>query len=193
LAAEQDHLFPTVGVDQQHELVSRTTAHSAGVGLDLDDIQTGPLENTEIGIDHVLVGLIERLVGGVESVGIFHQEFAAPHQAEARADLIAEFHLNLVEVERKLPIAFDFTLDQGGDRFLVSAAHNHLVVVAIFHAHLLFADRVVAATFLPDLGRAEYRHGDFQRAGGVHLFAHYTGEFLDNPLHHRALYWRISR
>jgi hypothetical protein len=36
----------------------------------------------------------------MEGVGIFHDEFAPAHHAEARADLVAELHLDLVEIGR---------------------------------------------------------------------------------------------
>jgi hypothetical protein len=41
----------------------------------------------------------------VERIGVLHQEFARAHHAEARADLVAELGLDLVEVDRQLLVA----------------------------------------------------------------------------------------
>jgi hypothetical protein len=43
----------------------------------------------------------------MKGVGILHDEFAASHDAEARADLIAELRLDLVEIDRQLAVALD--------------------------------------------------------------------------------------
>ena len=40
----------------------------------------------------------------MEGVGIFHNEFATTHQAEAGTNLIAEFALYLIQIDWQLPI-----------------------------------------------------------------------------------------
>ena len=41
---------------------------------------------------------------GVKAVGVFHDEFAAAHQAETRPDLITKLGLDLVQIERQLAV-----------------------------------------------------------------------------------------
>ena len=48
---------------------------------------------------------MQRLIVDVEGIGILHQELACAHHPEARADLVAELGLHLVEVHRQLLVA----------------------------------------------------------------------------------------
>jgi hypothetical protein len=40
----------------------------------------------------------------VEGISVLHQEFARPHGAEARPHLVAELPLELIEIERQVPV-----------------------------------------------------------------------------------------
>ena len=73
----------------------RTAADLAAIGLHLAVVQTAALANGTVGTAHLVVGLLQRLLGGVEAVGVLHHELAGPEQTEARPHLVAELHLHL--------------------------------------------------------------------------------------------------
>ena len=54
---------------------------------------------------HLVVGLAHAVLVDVEGVGIFHDEFARTHDAEARTDFVAELGLDLVVVDGQLLVA----------------------------------------------------------------------------------------
>ena len=165
----------------------RLAAHRAGIRFNFEYVESGSAESREIRVDHGLISLHERGFVGVERIRVFHDEFASPHQTEPGTDFVAEFHLNLVQVQRQLPIAVDFAGDQIGDRLFMRAAQDHVVQVTVLEAHLLFADRQVPSRLLPQLGRTEDRHRDFERARLVHFFADDLRELFDHTLHERQI------
>ncbi len=83
---------------------------------------------------HAIVGFLQRLLGEMEGVGVLHQEFASAHQPEARADLVTELGLDLVEVDRQLLVAVQLIAGQVGNDFFVGRAHAELAVVTILQA-----------------------------------------------------------
>src|SRR3546814_6462055 len=76
-----------------------------GVGLHGDRLQAKPREGAQVGDELFLVGEARRLVVDVEGIGVLHQELAAPHDAEARAHLVAELPLDVVEPLRQVAVA----------------------------------------------------------------------------------------
>jgi hypothetical protein len=77
-------------------------------------------------------GLVE-----VEAVGVLHQELAAAHHAEARADLVAELPLDVVERARQVAVALHVVAEDRGDHLLVGRPVEHLAVVAVLDAQHL--------------------------------------------------------
>ncbi len=109
---------------------------------------------------------------GVEGVGVLHDELAPAHEPEARADLVAELRLDLVEVHRQFAVRADVAADEVGDHFLVRRPEAEVAVVAVLHPQQFLAVLLPAAALLPQFGGAEGRHQDLLRAGAVHLLAH---------------------
>ena len=64
------------------------------------------------------------LLVDVEGVGVLHEELARAHHAEARPALVAELHLDLVEIRRQLAIALQLAARDVGDDFLVRRARG---------------------------------------------------------------------
>ena len=92
-------------------------------------------------------------------------------EPEARAHLVAELDLDLIEVERQLAVGAHLAADDVGDHLLVRRSDAELAIVAILEAQELGAVVLPAPALLPELGRAHRRHEDFLRAGAVHLLA----------------------
>ena len=90
------------GLGQHDEFVAEIAADRAGLGAHRDRLQPHPREGAQVGDEHPVVGMPRRGLVDVERIGILHQEFAAAHHAEARAQLVAEFPLDVIEVERQV-------------------------------------------------------------------------------------------
>ncbi len=107
----------------------------------------------------------------VERVRVLHDELAAAHQPEARAHLVAELHLDLVEVLRQVAVRAYFAAHEVGHHLLVRRAEAEVAVVAILDAQQLLAVVLPAPALLPELGGDHGRHQDLLRPGAVHLLA----------------------
>ncbi len=88
-------------------------------------------EDPRVRVVHGLVALLERRVVEVERIGVLHRELARAHDAEARPDLVAELGLDLVEIDRQLPVALQLAARDVGDHFLVRRAVAVRAVVAV--------------------------------------------------------------
>src|SRR5690606_27966715 len=119
----------------------------------------------------------------MEGVGVLHQELARAHHAEARADLVAELGLDLVEARRQLLVAGQLVAREVGDDLLVRRAIAIPGVLAVLHFHQLAAELLPASRLFPQLARLHGRHQHFDGAGGVHLLAH---DFLHLAQHTQA-------
>ena len=108
----------------------------------------------------------------MKGVGVLHDEFARAHHAEARPHLVAELGLDLVEIDRQLPIALELAARDVGDDFLVGGPDHETAFVPVCQAQQLGPVFVPSPGFLPQLGRLDGRHQQFQRTGPVHLLAH---------------------
>ena len=106
-------------VGQHVEFMRGAAADGAGVGVDRAELQAQAGEDARIRVVHRLVGLAQALGAEVEAVGVLHQELARAHHAEARADLVAELDLDLVEVDRQLAVTAQLAACDVGDDFLV--------------------------------------------------------------------------
>ena len=89
---------------------------------------------------HGVVAVLQRLLVEVEGVGVLHEEFARAHHAEARPALVAEFHLDLVEVHRQLAVALELVARDVGDDFLVRGPEAEVALVAILEAQQFGAE-----------------------------------------------------
>ena len=104
------------------------TPVSASTG---NGLEAAALEDARVGVVHLLVARLRGFVGGVEAVGVLHDELLGAHQAEARADFIPELGLDLVEVLRHLPVGVDLAGDERGDDLLVRRAEHPFLLGAV--------------------------------------------------------------
>ena len=167
---EGDCVLARVG--QHVELLRVAAADAAGVGAHGAEAQLHPLENPRVGAVHSLVALVEGCLVEMEGVGVLHGEFARPHHAETRPDLVPELRLDLVEIDRQLPVALDFPAREVSDHFLVSRAVAEGPLVAVTQAQQFRPELVPAAGFLPQLCGLNRGHEQFDGTGAVHLLAH---------------------
>ena len=98
-------------------------------------------------------GLVE-----IERIGILHQEFTAAHQPEARAHLVAEFPLDVIEIERQVLVRLDVGAEDFRDHFLVGRPVQHVALVPVLDAQHLLAVGIVASALAPEVGRLNCRH-----------------------------------
>ena len=119
----------------------------------------------------------------MEAVGVLHHELARAHHAEARADLVAELGLDLVEVDRQLAVALELAARDVGDDLLVGGPEHHVAVVAVLEPQQLRPELVPAPGLDPELRRLRDRHRDLEGAGPVHLLADHA---LDLAQHAQA-------
>ena len=165
-----DHVI-LAGLGRHHEFVGQAAADDAGVGLDGESLQTTALEDARVGIVHLAVAGGGRLVADIEAVGVLHDELARAHQTEARADFVAELDLDLVEIFRELAVGADLVGGERGDDLLVRGAEHPFALRVVAHLEEHITRGLVAPGLLPDFGRLQRGHEDFERAGAVHLLA----------------------
>ena len=137
------------GLGQHLEFVRAGAADTAGIGGHRAVIQPQAVEDAAIGIVHILVGLFERIVIAVERIGVFHHKFARTHHAETRAHFVAEFGLDMVEIERQLLVGAHFAAHDVGNHFFAGGGKAKITLVAVLQAQQLFAVKFPATGLLP--------------------------------------------
>ena len=130
---------------KRHELGRHLAADLAAIGLDGAVIQAAAVADRAVGAAHVVVGFLQRFLRRVEGVRVLHDELAAAEQAQARSDLVAELHLDLVERAGKLLVGTQLVADERRDELLMGGPEAEAVVVTVDEAHELGAVVVPAA------------------------------------------------
>ena len=116
----------------------------------------------------------------IERIRILHQEFTSAHQPEARAHLVTEFPLDVIEIERQVLVRFDVGAEDFRDHLLVGRPVEHVTLVPVLDAQHLLAVGVIASALAPEVGRLDCRHQHFDRAGAVLLLAHDLANLLQH-------------
>src|SRR6185503_18652935 len=94
---------------------------------------------------------------------------------------ISEFCLDLIEVQRHLPIGADFAPEQISDHFLMSRPQAELALVAILEADQFFAVETPSAGFSPQLCGRRNRHEKLLGSGPVHLLTNDLFDLSNDP------------
>jgi len=165
---------------QRHEFGRDLAADLAAIGLHLAVIQAAAGADGAVGLPHGVVGFLQRLLGGVETVGVLHDELAGAQKTEARANLITVLRLNLVEVLRQFLVGAQLVAHERHDDLLVGGTEAHLAVVTVGKAHELWAVVVQAAAFLPQLRRLQHRHENLLGTRSIHFLAHDVLDLLQH-------------
>ena len=173
---ECDGILARVG--ENVKFLRYAAADAAAVRLHGAEFEAHAGKNAGIRVEHGPVALREARLIDVKRVGVLHEELTGAHHAEARANLIAELRLNLVEIDRQLLVAAQLPTRNVGDDFLVRRSVGEFAFVTILEAQQLRSVLAPATRFLPQLGRLHRRHPQFQRAGPIHLLADDAFDFV---------------
>ncbi len=168
------------GGRQDDEFVAEITADRAGFGDHGNCLQPHALKRAHIGQHHLAVADDSPGVIEVDAVGVFHEEFASAHDAEAGPHLVTELPLDVVEDLREFAVAAHGLAGEIGDHLLIGGTEQHVAVVAIPDAQHLLAVVLVAAAFAPQLRGLDRRHQHFLRARRVLLFPHDAFDVLQH-------------
>ena len=186
---------PFIGIDQKflarlcedHEFMRRLTPNQAGVGFDSSEGETATRKDVLVGVVHLLVSQLGAFLILVEAIGIFHDELAASHQAEAGSDFIPKLGLNLVAIQRELTIRTHLATDQLGDDLFMGRPEAEVAFVPVLESEQLLAVVVPAPGFAPELGRGGDRHQDLLGSGAVHLLTDDALDLSNDPQAQREI------
>ena len=159
------------GGGENDELVAEIAADGPGVGAHGNRLQPEPRERAQVGDEHARVGMLRARLVEVEGIGVLHEEFARAHDAEARAHLVAELPLDVIEIERQVLVGANVGAEDFRHHLLVGRTEEHFALVTILDAQHLLAVIVVAPALAPQVRRLDRGHEHFDRAGAILLFA----------------------
>lgn len=164
------------GVGKCHVLDGGVSADFSGICRYRQRLEPAALAVTGVGSLHILIDLLKRFLRGGEAVGIFHDELAPAHEAEARTQLVAELILDLIKGHGKLLVALELVAHEVRERLLMGGSKTEGTIVAVFETHKLGAVCTDAARFLPELRWGKNGDKHLLGADGVHLV---TADILD--------------
>ena len=168
---------------QHQEFMRVVTADGARGGAHRNGFQAHAFIGAQVA-DHVaVVGMQGRVDIDVEIVAILHQEFAAPHHAEARAYLVAEFPLDVIQGQRQVLVAVHVGPEDVGDHLFVRRPVEHVALVAVGDAQHFFAIVVIAPAFAPQVGGLQGGHQKRDVTGADLFLMH---DLFDPPQHLEA-------
>ena len=148
-----------------------------------DRLEAQPREDPLVGLVVELVAVVQPGLVDVERVAVLHDELADADQPAARARLVAELGLEVVDDQRQLAVALHEVAQQVGDHLLVGHGQHHVAPGSVLEADHLGADLRVAARLAPQVGGVHDRHLHLLPADGVDLLA---DDLLDALLHPEA-------
>ena len=155
-------------------------ADGARLGAHRHGLQPHAGEGLQVGHEHLVVGMLAGLAGQVEGIGVLHQELAAAHDAEARADLVAELPLDVIEIARHVLVGLNTLAEDVGDHLLIGGAEEHVAVMPVLDAQHLLAIGIVTAGLAPEVGGLDRGHQHLDGPCPVLFLAH---DLLDLAQH----------
>ncbi len=155
-------------------------ADGAGLGPHRYGLEPHARERAQIGDEHLVVGdACGRLVE-IEGIGVLHQELASAHHAEARALLVPELPLDVIENLGKLAIRADIGPEDFRDHVLVGWPVEQFAFVPVLDAQHLGAVGIVAPAFAPEIGKLQRRHQELDCASAILLLTHDLLDLLEH-------------
>ena len=163
--------FGFAGLGQGHKFVCMVAADLTAVGFDRLEVQAAAREDARVSLVFILIALVQAFFVDVEGIGVFHDKFAAAHEAETRTDFVAVFILHLPQGDRHLLVRTQFIADQGRNQFFVSRTEAEMIAMAVFQFEHFRTISIPAARFMPDFSGLHDGHHDFLGADVFHFFA----------------------
>ena len=163
------------------ELLGHRAAHRAGGGLDDDVVEAEPVEGLHVGRSVGGVRLLQALVGGVEGVGVLHDELAAAQDAGAGPRLVAVLRLDLVEPDGQVLVGGVEVLHDEREQLLVGGPEQVVAALAVLEPEDAVAVLRPAAGRLVGLAGQQRRELQLLRAHRVHLLADDALDVAQHP------------
>ena len=167
------------GVRKDFEFMGSIAADGTGVSDDGAEVQSAAGKDAGVGIIHELVLFIEAFLVSIKGIAIFHNEFAASHEAETGPLFISVFILDLVYGNRKLLVGCGIHGNQGGHQFFMGRSKAVIPAMAVLQLEHFFSVHSPAAGFLPDFRRLHNGHQDFLGTGLIDFLPNDFFYFLD--------------
>src|SRR5256884_1606879 len=149
-------------------------ADQAGIRLHGSKGEAAAGENALIGVIHFLVAELGAFLVPVEAVGVLHDELASPHEAEARTNFIPELGLDLITIQRELPIGTDVPTNQVCDHFLMRRTETEVALMTILDPEQLLPVKIPTTGFPPKFARRRDRHEQFLASSPPHPLSNNT-------------------
>ena len=156
------------------------SADRSGVCSDGTECQPEPGKDLHVRGEHDLVAFLGASHVAIERVRVLHGELAPSHHAEPRTPFIAEFRLDVVEVDRQLAPAMDLVAGDVRDDFFGGRLQNEVAAMPVLHAQQFGAVVIPAAGFDPQLSGLDHGHQQLECACCVHFFAHDSLDLSDD-------------
>ena len=114
------------------ELVGMRPTNGAGIGLHRAEVEAQTGKDRGVSLVHTPVGLLLRRLVNMKGVRVFHNELSRAHHAKARANFVAEFGLDLEQIDRQLFVAFDLAFGDLGDDLFVGGSQAEGTLMSVF-------------------------------------------------------------
>ncbi|CAB4545331.1 unannotated protein [freshwater metagenome] len=111
---------------RREELFTLTSTHGTGHRRHDYVLQTEAIEDADVGLTVLFIGLLQTGIVNIKGIGVLHDEFAATQDSGAGAGFVAVLGLNLIQAQGKVFVTGVLALDQEGEHFLVGWAEQHV-------------------------------------------------------------------
>ena len=155
----------------------KTSADVSGISGNNAEFNPASFEYAHVSVVHQLVGAVRLLVRDIKTVGVFHYELARPHDSEPGANLIPEFSLYLVEINRKLLVGTDLPSCYVRYYFLMRGSQAEIPLGAVLEAKQFLSVVIPPCAFDPGLSGKHGGHEKLDCPGPVHFLPYYVLDF----------------
>ena len=154
---------------KHQKLMRIIAANRPAISAHRDRLKPHPLIGPQVADQMAVIGVQRIFFRQIKVVAILHVEFAAPHHAETRADLIAEFPLDLIHRQWQILVAIHMRAEDVGDQFLRRRREQHVALMPIRDAQHLGTVGIIAPAFAPQIGGLDRGH-QHRQVTGADLF-----------------------
>ena len=146
--AKGDRIFSRIRKDVK--LMRARSADGARIRGNRAIAQAKAREDASICVVHILVLAFQVVEVGVKRICVLHDKFARAHDTKARPYFVPEFGLNLVQIQRQLPVGANVLSRNIGDDFFVGWPKTEVAFMPVPDLEHLRTEYIPSATFLPE-------------------------------------------